>query len=180
MDIVQIIGEKVILRPITMEDTDQVVFWRNQPAVQENFIFRQEMTPQMHRSWMETKVATGEVVQHVILVKQTGQPIGSVYFRDIDPQHESAEFGIFIGVDTGRGKGYGQEALRLFVKYGFEVLKLHRISLRVLAHNAPALHIYEHAGFRQEGYFRDMVKIDGQYHDVIFMAALAGDKEGIH
>lgn len=175
----QIIGEKVILRPITMEDTDLVVSWRNQPAVQNNFIFRQKMTPQMHQAWMETKVAQGSVVQHIIIAKETSQPIGSVYFRDIDYSHESAEFGIFIGVDTGRGKGYGQETVRLFIKYGFEVLTLHRISLRVLAHNAQAIHIYQNAGFQQEGYFRDMVKIDGQFHDVIFMAALADDFKGM-
>ena len=37
-------GEKVVLRPITMEDTDYIVKWRNNPSVQKNFIFREKFT----------------------------------------------------------------------------------------------------------------------------------------
>ena len=31
---------------------------------------------------------------------------------------------------------------------------------------------YEKAGFLAEGIFRDMVKLDGLYHDVIYMSKL--------
>ena len=33
--------------------------------------------------------------------------------------------------------------------------------------------MYEKAGFVQEGIFHDMVMLDGQYRDVVFMAKLA-------
>ena len=59
-------GEKVVLRPITDADTDNIVRWRNTPSVRDNFIFRQTFTPEMHRNWLKTKVATGEVVQYII------------------------------------------------------------------------------------------------------------------
>ena len=38
-------GEKVVLRPITDADTDNIVRWRNIPSVRDNFIFRQTFTP---------------------------------------------------------------------------------------------------------------------------------------
>lgn len=38
-------GEKVVLRPITDADTDNIVRWRNTPSVRDNFIFRQTFTP---------------------------------------------------------------------------------------------------------------------------------------
>ena len=47
------------------------------------------------------------------------------------------------------------------------------ISLRVLAENTAARRSYEKAGFVQEGIFRDMELLDGQYRDVVFMARLA-------
>lgn len=166
-------GKKVVLRPITDTDTDNIVRWRNTPSVRNNFIFRQTFTPEMHRNWLKTKVATGEVVQYIILEKAAGTPVGSVYYRDVDPAFNSAEYGIFIGEESARGKGFGTETARLFTDFGFAVLGLHRISLRVLAENTPARRSYAAAGFVEEGIFRDMVKLDGVYRDVVFMAKLA-------
>lgn len=171
----RITGERVTLRPITEADTDLIVRWRNTPSVMRNFIFREPFTPEMHRNWLATKVATGRVVQYMIEVKATGRPVGSVYFRDIDPANHSAEYGIFIGEEDARGQGFGSETAQLFTRFGFDQLGLHRISLRLLAENLPARRSYEHAGFREEGTFRDMVLLDGRYRNVVFMARLAGE-----
>ena len=67
-------GTAVTLRPITDADTDLIVKWRNTPSVVQNFIFRQTFTPEMHRSWLATKVATGQVVQYIILDNADGKP----------------------------------------------------------------------------------------------------------
>lgn len=171
----RIIGVQVCLRPITEADTDRIVRWRNTPSVMRNFIFREPFTPEMHRHWLATKVATGQVVQYIIEEKATGRPVGSVYFRDVDPVNHSAEYGIFIGEEDARGCGFGTETARLFTGFGFAHLGLHRISLRLLADNLPARRSYEKAGFAVEGTFRDMVLLDGSYRDVVFMAKLAVD-----
>lgn len=168
-------GEKVILRPITMEDTCNIVNWRNNPLVQKNFIFREPFTNEMHNRWMETKVAAGEVIQYIIIEKESGMPVGSVYYRDVDNINNSAEFGIFIGENSARGKGFGTETTILFTRYGLKDLGLHRLSLRVLDGNDGAYKAYEKAGFKKEGTFRDMVYLDGEYRDVIFMSLLADD-----
>lgn len=87
-------GAAVRLRPIADADTDLIVKWRNTPSVVQNFIFRQTFTPEMHRSWLATKVATGQVVQYIIIDKADDKPVGSVYYRDIDNHNRSAEYGI--------------------------------------------------------------------------------------
>lgn len=166
-------GRQVVLRPITEADTHHIVTWRNTPSVVQNFIFREPFTEEMHRHWLATKVASGQVVQYIIEEKETGRPVGSVYFRDVDPQNHSAEYGIFIGEADARGKGYGTETARLFTEFGFAKLGLHRISLRLLAENQSARRSYEKAGFVQEGIFHDMVLLDGRYRDIVFMAKLA-------
>ena len=93
---------------------------------------RQTFTPEMHRSWLATKVATGQVVQYIILDNADGKPVGSVYYRDIDNHNRSAEYGIFIGEESARGKGLGTETARLFTDFGFAGLHLHRIRRRNL------------------------------------------------
>ena len=166
-------GEKLSLRPITDADTDDIVRWRNDPEVWKYFLFREPFTPEMHRAWLRDKVETGKVIQYIIVEHESGKSVGSVYFRDIDEKNESAEYGIFIGEAFARGRGLGTETAKLFTAFGLDVLRLHRISLKVLGGNDIARRSYEKAGFVTEGIFRDYVKLDGVFTDVVFMARLA-------
>ena len=102
-ELTTIIGKSLILRPITLDDTDLIVKWRNNPSVVQNFIFREKFTKEMHENWMHGKVETGQVIQYIVEEKKAGRPIGSVYFRDVNEAYDSAEFGIFIGEDDARG-----------------------------------------------------------------------------
>ena len=170
-------GEKLTLRPITDADTDDIVRWRNDPEVWRYFLFREPFTPAMHRAWLQNKVMTGKVIQYIIVERESGKSVGSVYFRDVDEKNESAEYGIFIGEAWARKRGLGTETARLFTRFGLEVLRLHRISLKVLGGNEVARRSYEKAGFWTEGVFRDFVKLDGAFTDVVFMARLAGEGE---
>ena len=170
-------GDKVSLRPITDADTDDIVRWRNDPEVRQFFIFREPFTPEMHRAWLKNRVAAGQVIQYIIIDRASGKSVGSVYFRDVDPVSEAAEYGIFIGEADARGRGVGTETARLFTAFGLDVLRLHRISLKVLGGNEIARRSYEKAGFVFEGRFRDFVKLDGVFTDVVFMAKVAGEGE---
>ena len=170
-------GEKLSLRPITDADTDDIVRWRNDPEVWKFFLFREPFTPELHRAWLKTRVETGKVIQYIIVEHESGRSVGSVYFRDIDEKNESAEYGIFIGEAFARRRGLGTETARLFTAFGLNVLRLHRISLKVLGGNDIARRSYEMAGFVTEGVFRDYVKLDGVFTDVVFMARLAEEEE---
>ena len=169
-----IYGDKIILRPITLNDEELILKWRNDPSVKSNFIFREELTREVHEKWMKQKVETGEVIQFIIEEKIGDHeiPIGSVYLQKVDLQNMNAEYGIFIGETNARGKGYGTECANLILKFAFETLGLHKVYLRVLGDNVIAQRSYMKAGFIKEGRFIDHLKIEGKYHDLIFMAAL--------
>ena len=166
-------GSQVRLRPITEADTADIVRWRNDRAVQQFFIYREPFTEETHMNWLKNKVCPGHVIQYIIEDRASGTSVGSVYFRDIDPANDCAEYGIFIGEASARDKGLGSETARLFTAFGFDVLKMHRISLRLLGGNTAARRSYENAGFVTEGVFSHMVKLDGVYTDVVFMAKIA-------
>lgn len=172
-------GKNVILRPITDEDTDHIIKWRNSDYVRRNFIYQTLFTPESHRQWLSEKVAKGLVKQFIIHSKAAGKDVGSVYLRDIDQVHKRAEFGIFIGEKDMIGHGIGSECIPLIVEYGFERLGLHKVFLRVLADNMIARRSYEKAGFMQEAYLKDEVCIHGEYKDLILMRIL-NPKEEYH
>ena len=163
----------IYLRLMTYDDTERIIRWRNSDAVRRNFIYQEMFTRESHEHWIKTKVETGEVVQMIICDLTTDEAFGSVYIRDIDRQHEKAEYGIFIGEPAARGRGLGTAAAKLMLRYCFEEEGLHRVYLRALSGNEQAVRSYEKAGFRREGILRDDVKIGGDYVDIIWMAAVA-------
>ena len=165
-------GEKVFLRNIEAKDTDNILKWRNSDAVRQKFLDQNYFTRESHMKWLREKVETGKTAQFIIYVKQENFPVGSVFLRDIDYNNRKAEYGIFIGEESARGRGVGTDAAKLIIKYGFEALKLHKIFLRVLADNVNAVKSYKKAGFIQEAYLKDEVMLNGEYRDIILMAVL--------
>lgn len=162
----------IYLRLMTYDDTDRIVAWRNSDAVRKNFIYQELFTKQSHENWIWTHVETGDVVQMIICELADDKPLGSVYIRDIDRQHNKAEYGIFIGEASARGRGIGTAAAKLMLRYCFEEEQLHRVYLRALSDNGQAIGSYEKAGFHREGLLKDDVCIDGTYRNIVWMAAV--------
>ena len=165
-------GGIIVLRPMKISDTENIVQWRNNPRVRNNFIYQKLFTREGHLKWIETMINTGKAIQFIIVESSTGKAIGSTYLRDIDYNHNKAEFGIFIGADETVNRGYGTEACKLICQYGFENLKLHKIFLRAFESNRQAIRSYEKAGFVHEGLFRDEVRIDGKYFNIVMMGKI--------
>ena len=143
-----IVNDNLKVRPITMDDTDLIVEWRNKPRVKHNFLVQQPFTYEGHVQWMREKVETGIVHQFIMeeITSEGSRPIGSVYIRDIDMEALTAEYGVFIGEDDALGKGYGNAVVEWAVDYARK-LGLKKFILRVLSDNTPALRSYMHAGF---------------------------------
>lgn len=171
----------IYLRMMTPDDTDLIVAWRNSDAVRKNFIYQELFTREGHENWIRTQIEPGHVVQTIICDINGDRPLGSVYIRDIDRKHNKAEYGIFIGEPDARGRGVGTAAAKLMLRYCFEEVGLHRVYLRALAGNEQAVRSYEKAGFVREGYLRGDVRIDGEYRDIVWMAAVTDRRpdEGI-
>ncbi len=162
----------IYLRRMTYGDTDRIVAWRNSDAVRKNFIYQAQFTRESHENWIHTMVETGRVIQMIICGLALDEPLGSVYIRDIDRQHGKAEYGIFIGEASARGRGIGTAAAKLMLRYCFEEEGLHRVFLRVLSTNTQAIRSYEKAGFTREALLKDDVCIDGKYRDIVLMGIL--------
>lgn len=173
---IDISNEKIILKPISSEDTENIIRWRNSENVRKNFLDQRMFTVESHTKWLKNMVETGKVEQFIIIDKNNNLPVGSVFLRDIDYENRKAEYGVFIGEDSARGKGIGTAAAERIIQYGFEELKLHKIFLRVLAENIGAIKSYEKAGFKQEAYLVDEVNINDEFKDIVLMAVINSER----
>ncbi|MEJ5304928.1 MAG: GNAT family protein [Ignavibacteria bacterium] len=99
-------------------------------------------------------------------------PIGLIAYLNIDEYHRKAELRKMIGVTKERGKGYGNEATKAWIEYGFFTLNLEKIYLTTINTDIKNIRINEALGFRVEGLLRNELKINGEYYDVLQMSLL--------
>jgi RimJ/RimL family protein N-acetyltransferase len=85
--------------------------------------------------------------------------------------NRTAVTGTMIGHQEARGKGYGTEAKMLLLGHAFRRLNLRKVYSNVYAPNERSLRCQKRCGYVEEGRFKDDVFLNGQYHDVITLAA---------
>jgi RimJ/RimL family protein N-acetyltransferase len=132
------------------------------------------LTPEAIDKIYQRYSASGtESTGFAIYERATLRPIGTVGLVSINHLHRTAELGIGIGEHDCWGKGYGTEATRLVLDYGFNVLSLHNVMLRVFSYNERAIRSYLKVGFREIGRRRQAQRIGTQVYDVVMMDCLA-------
>ncbi|MFN8411248.1 MAG: GNAT family protein [Anaerolineales bacterium] len=99
--------------------------------------------------------------------------IGLYVINNWTPQ--DAFVGIAIGNREDWGKGYGTDAMRVVLRYGFTELNLRRVTLTVFEYNPRAIRSYEKAGFQHEGRIRQALLRDGKRWDMFYMGILRDD-----
>lgn len=166
--------DKVKLRFIELEDTNDIVKWRNKPFVKKNLYTQEELTPEQHINYFNSRIKTGDVKQFIILAFNSTryQAIGTTFLKNIDDNSNKAEFGIFIGDEKALGKGYGSQATLLTVDYAFRELELNRVYLTVFADNSFAIKAYQKCGFEIEGVLKQDYRRNTSYVDVVIMGLL--------
>jgi [ribosomal protein S5]-alanine N-acetyltransferase len=76
----------------------------------------------------------------------------------------SANLGYFLA-EQYNGRGYTTDAVRLVLRFAFEVLGLHRVQAATLLHNIGSQRVLAKAGFRQEGLALRYLKINDEWSD---------------
>jgi len=169
-----LIGERIYLRPLEVDDALTVAPWFNHPDVNRFIFIRPPLSFDMERDWLRKFVQGEEIVLGIVL-KDGDRLIGSTGLHKIDWRNRHAAFGIVLGEPTEWNKGYGTEATRLMVRHGFETLNLNRIWLEVYENNPRGQRVYEKIGFRVEGRLRQHTYRDNRYLDVLVMGILRED-----
>jgi RimJ/RimL family protein N-acetyltransferase len=158
-------AERIYFRPLEVEDLELMQAYGNDPENQQYIGLIGPLNRTAEREWLERVGKKEGEVAFGIAAKEDDRLIGSCSLRGISLANRAADLGIMIGDARFQGKGYGSEAMRLLVAYGFETLNLNRIGLRVFANNPRAIRCYEKVGFRREGVLREARWWAGRWWD---------------
>lgn len=163
-------GERIFLSQVRHEDLPLYARWFSDlelttyiGAVGTSFM------PEHEQEWYDSVVKDHTNKTFAIIVREGQRLIGSVGLKDVNHQHGRAELGIAIGDKTAWGQGYGSEAVRLIVDYGFTFLGLHTIYLWHTSLNERGHYAYLKAGFKVAGRLRGAALFDGQRYDHVLM-----------
>lgn len=167
-------GERVRLRAIERADLPTFVRWFNDPDVRQYLLMFEPMSLAMEERWFDNRLNREDDYLFGIeaQVDEAWIHIGNTGLHRVDWKNRLTTFGIALGEKAYWGRGYGTAATRTILQFAFGELNLHRVELDVYDFNPRGIRCYEKAGFRHEGVRREAIFRNGQYHDVLTMAAL--------
>lgn len=169
-------GERIYLRPHEMRDKEALFEGVQEPEGSRLTGTHATFTMEQIEAYIERN-STDESRAGWVICLPDDSLVGEVVINQIDEDNRSANIRIALFDSKYFGQGYGSEAMRLAINYGFKTLNLHRISLGVYDFNPRAIHVYEKIGFKREGILRDSLLWDGEYHDEYLMSILEDEWE---
>lgn len=163
-------GERLYLSPMNAGDAACYTKWLNDLTVTDGLgTSSLVQTVEAEEKWIEENAGQ---LQFAIVRKTDDQLIGNCGIQEHSPIHQCAEVGLFLGEESDRSQGLGAEALHLLLGYGFNLLNLHSIMLKVFSFNERAIRCYQKVGFKEIGRRRQCYYLNGRFHDQILMDIL--------
>ena len=173
----KLVGEKVFLSPLNPVDVDRYTLWLNDLEVTQYLTISQRIFGlAKEKDYLEEK-AKSDAKAFAIVDLESDKLLGACDLFDVDLVHGVAELGIMIGEKSYWGRGYGRDAVKLILDFGFNILNLRNIWLRTLSVNDRAIKSFEYAGFKRIGERRNAYTINGASYNWVFMDITAEEFE---
>jgi ribosomal-protein-alanine N-acetyltransferase len=87
---------------------------------------------------------------------------------------QTCSLGYWVGQPHAR-QGFTSAAVRAVMPFVFNVLRLHRLEAACLPTNDASIRLLRSCGFREEGYARGFLQINGMWQDHLTFAILSSD-----
>jgi [ribosomal protein S5]-alanine N-acetyltransferase len=176
---VQLETERLLIRELTVDDTDAVHVYASDPNVVRYMIWgpntEQDTQDHIQRCLNMQKQNPRVDYEFAVVLKKSGQLIGGCGMHVEEPLQ--AEFGYCFNTAYW-GKGYASEASMALLHFGFGELGLHRIFATCRPANIGSAKVMQKAGMKYEGHLREHIRHKGQWHDSYLYAILKHEFDG--
>ncbi len=170
---------RLVLRPFEPADKEGRRVLGRDPEIVQMFGGRPEftepvpMTEAEAQEWYDHAATDPNPMRWA--VEHTGRFVGTASLHSLREDDQKAQFAIGLLDRRTWGLGLGAEVTRVVLRYGFDEVGLHRIGLKVFAHNHRAIRCYERCGFVEEGREREAAYVGGAWRDDVIMGILQSD-----
>ena len=174
--------ERLLLRPMHPMDAEDMYDYARRSEVTRYLLWREHEDISFTRDYLNyigRRYALGDFYDWAIVERESRKMIGTCGFTKIDTANNSAEIGYVLNPDFHR-RGFGSEAVKEILKFGFEELSLNRIEARFMQGNEASLSLMKSVGMTFEGYMRDFIFVKGSYRTVGVSSILRSEYEKIY
>ena len=170
-----IVGKKVILRAMEMDDCELVREMFNDPEM-ENLVvgWSFPIWQYAQEQWLMKNYSNQNSFRFVIETEEDGA-VGIATLTDIDWKNRKATHGIKLANKERRAKGIGTDAVMAIMRYAFDELQLNRLDGSWFDDNVPSKNMYKKCGWVEEGVRRNYVFKKGAYRDLVIVGILASE-----
>jgi ribosomal-protein-alanine N-acetyltransferase len=169
---------RLLLRPFLLTDAQDVQRLAGDKAVAEpTSAIPHPYEDGMAEAWISTHQSafdSGKMTSFAIILKASNTLIGAISLLNISDDGHRAELGYWIGRKFWE-QGYGTEAARAVMEYGFSELYLNRIHGRCLKRNRGSGRVLEKAGMRYEGCQRGHENKEQKFEDIMLYGILKSE-----
>ncbi|NVK34420.1 MAG: GNAT family N-acetyltransferase [Rhodobacteraceae bacterium] len=172
----------LLLRPPSMSDFESWSETRMasreflrpwEPAWPENDLTKPAFRRRLKRYARERE--EGRSLAMLLVTAKTNAVIGGVTLANIRRGvSQNVTLGYWMGVQNA-GKGYMTRAVTAVLPFCYHTLRLHRVEAACLPTNERSMRLLRTVGFRQEGYARNYLLINGRWQDHMLFSCLAED-----
>lgn len=172
-------GERLLLRPLTISDTDSLLAYRSREDVCRYVPFepmsRDDIIDRIAGRWARTELTDeGQSLTLGAQIGETNELAGDVLLFWHSREHAGGELGYVFNPALG-GRGYATEAAHMMLRLGFEELGLHRIVARIDERNESSVRLARRLGMRQEARLVDNEFFKGEWSTEVDFAMLADE-----
>ncbi|MDB5201156.1 MAG: hypothetical protein JWQ27_565 [Ferruginibacter sp.] len=166
------------LEAFERKDFAQLIGWIHDEKLLMNWsgsLFRFPLTEESLDWYLEDTNINGvsSAFVYKVVDDETSAVVGHISLGGVSWKNRSGRISrVLVGDSSARGKGICQQMIKAILKFGFEELKLHRITLGVYTDNVSAIRCYEKAGMITEGISRDTLYYNGQFWSSAEMSML--------
>ena len=166
--------ERLILRGMRVSDAEDMYDYAKRPSVTQYLTWNPHTDPAETREYLTyvgQRYRTGDFYDWAVVDKETGRMIGTCGFTSFDLENDGAELGYVISPDHW-GEGYATEALSKVMSFGFSVLGLNRMYVRILSGNEASERVARKCGMRHEATLYSSLLVKGEFRTVKIFAIL--------
>ena len=175
-----LVGDNIYFSPISLDDIEEYTEMVNDIKVSVGLGSVSYTNITDFESEKEFLTSIKKEKMFAVRLLENDELLGNIGFNSLDMVNRNGVLGVLIGNPKHQRKGYGTEALKLILDYGFSFLNLRNISLNVFEYNKPAYNLYKKIGFKEAGRLRKAVEIMGKTYDVIIMDMLKEEFQSVY
>ncbi len=167
---------RIYLRPVTLEDGEIIVKWRNTPSVLAHCLNQKPITIESNEAFFHKNIETGNYHQFIVEridedFSVSSYPIATVYLKDVDKTNKRCELCIFTSDDQEWNTESQTIAIKLLLEKAFDEMNIHKVYSYAFFRFINEASLLKSAGFSTEAILKEeVINENGQYDDIVRFA----------